>query len=127
MARPKRPTNEEMTDAAEKLIGRRGFHGACVRVVTNAAGVDLARANYHFDGKKQTFTEILERPGRALNEDRLRKQVDERHSAAPNPRSTEAIVAVFLDRLSHAWSVWRNFFFALLTDVNNLPEWGVRS
>lgn len=127
MARPRRATKEKLMDAAEKLFARRGFHGASVRAITSAAGVDLALVNYHFGSKKQLFSEVIERRGQVLNEDRLRKLAEERRNAAPNPPSTEAVVAAFLDpildRLSHAGSGWQNYF-ALLAYVNNSPEWG---
>jgi AcrR family transcriptional regulator len=50
-----------------------------------------------------------------------------RLSAAPEPPSTEAVVAAFLDPLlellAHAGPGWHSYF-SLLAYVNNSPEWG---
>lgn len=127
MPRPRRPTKEKIMDAAEKLFARRGYHGASVRAITSAAGVDLALVNYHFGSKQRLFSAVLERRGQVLNEDRLRQLADEQRRAAPHPPSTEAVVDAFLDpilkRLLHAEPGWHNYF-ALIAYVNNSPDWG---
>ena len=114
-------------DAAEQLFAKRGFHGASVRDITGAAGVDLALVNYHFGSKKELLAAVIERRGEVLNEERLRRLAHERLRAAPHPPSTEAVVNAFLDpvleRLSHAGTGWHSYF-SLLAYVNNSPEWG---
>jgi AcrR family transcriptional regulator len=127
MTRPKRTTKDKLMDAAEKLFARRGFHGASVRDITAAAGVDLALVNYHFGSKEKLLAAIIERRGHVLNEERLQRLADERLRAAPEPPSTEAVVAAFLDpildRLAHAGAGWHSYF-SLIAYVNNSPEWG---
>jgi AcrR family transcriptional regulator len=127
MARPKRTTKDKLMDAAEKLFARRGFHGASLREITTEAGVDLALVNYHFGSKKQLLAKVVERRGRVLNEERLRRLAEVRLDAAPLPPSTEAVVGAFLDpildRLAHAGPGWHSYF-SLLAYVNNSPEWG---
>src|SRR5271163_99426 len=112
MPRPKRPTKDKIMDAAEKLFARRGFHGTSVRDITGAAGVDLSLVNYHFGNKKELLSAVIERRGRVLNEERLRRLVDERLRAAPAPPSTEAVVDAFfdpiLDLLAHAGPGWHS-------------------
>ena len=83
MPRPKRTTKDKLMDAAEKLFARRGFHGASLRDITAAAGVDLALVNYHFGSKKQLLAAVLERRGKVLNEERLRRLAEVRLRAAP--------------------------------------------
>lgn len=127
MPRPKRPTKEKIMDAAEKLFAQRGFHGASVRDITGAAGVDLALVNYHFGSKKQLLAAVVERRGQVLNEERLQRLAQERLRAAPAPPGTEAVVDAFLDpileRLAHAGPGWHSYF-SLLAYVNNSPELG---
>jgi AcrR family transcriptional regulator len=127
MTRPKRTTKDKLMDAAEKLFARSGFHGASVRDITAAAGVDLALVNYHFGSKEKLLAAILERRGRVLNEERLQRLAEERLRAAPAPPSTEAVVGAFLDpildRLAHAGPGWHSYF-SLIAYVNNSPEWG---
>lgn len=114
-------------DAAEKLFARRGFHGTSLRDITGEAGVDLALVNYHFGGKKQLLSTVLDRRGKVLNEERLRRLAEVRLRAAPNAPSTEQVVGAFLDpildRLAHEGPGWHSYF-ALIAYVNNSPEWG---
>jgi AcrR family transcriptional regulator len=127
MARTKRTTKDKLMDAAEKLFAKRGFHGASLRDITTAAGVDLALVNYHFGSKNELLGAVLERRGGILNEERLRRLAAVRLSASPDPPSTEAVVDAFFDpileRLAHAGPGWHNYF-SLLAFVNNSPEWG---
>jgi AcrR family transcriptional regulator len=127
MTGPKRTTKDKLMDAAEKLFAHRGFHGASLREITAAAGVDLALVNYHFGSKKQLLVAVVERRGQVLNEERRRRLADARLSAAPSAPSTEAVVSAFLDpildRLAHAGPGWHNYF-SLIAYVNNSPEWG---
>jgi AcrR family transcriptional regulator len=129
MTRPRRTTKDKLMDAAEKLFARRGFHGTSLREITGEAGVDLALVNYHFGGKKQLLAAVLDRRGKVLNEERLRRLTEVRLRAAPSAPSTEAVVGAFLDpildRLAHAGAGWRSYF-ALVAYVNNSPEWGRR-
>ncbi|MGO9935298.1 MAG: TetR/AcrR family transcriptional regulator, partial [Steroidobacteraceae bacterium] len=73
MSRPKRTTKDKLMDAAEKLFARRGFHGASLRDITAAAGVDLALVNYHFGSKYGLLGAVMERRGGILNEERLQR------------------------------------------------------
>jgi AcrR family transcriptional regulator len=127
MSRPKRTTKDKLMDAAEKLFARKGFHGASLRDITTAAGVDLALVNYHFGSKHGLLTAVMERRGGVLNEERLWRLAQARLNAAPQPPSTEAVVDAFLDpileRLANAGPGWHSYF-ALIAYVNNSPEWG---
>jgi AcrR family transcriptional regulator len=129
MTRPQRSTKDKLMDAAEKLFARRGFHGTSLREITAEAGVDLALVNYHFGGKKRLLVAVVDRRGKVLNEERLRRLAEVRLSAAPSAPSTEAVVGAFFDpileRLAHAGKGWHSYF-ALIAYVNNSPEWGKR-
>jgi AcrR family transcriptional regulator len=125
--RARRTTKDKLMDSAEKLFARMGFHGASLRNITRAAGVDLAGVPYHFGSKKQLFVSVIERRGRVVNEERLQRLAEARLRAAPRCPSTEAVVDAFLDpileRLAGGGPGWHSYF-ALIAYVNNSPEWG---
>jgi AcrR family transcriptional regulator len=83
MARPKRTTKDKLMDAAEKLFARRGYDGTSLRDITGEAGVDLALVNYYFGSKKELLAEVLDRRGKVLNQERLRRLGEVRMKAAP--------------------------------------------
>jgi AcrR family transcriptional regulator len=64
-------TKTRLLDAAETLFGEHGWKGASIREITAAAGVNVAAANYHFGGKEDLLTAVLERRTSELNRMRL--------------------------------------------------------
>lgn len=56
-------TKSRLLDAAERLFAERGFNGTSMRAVTQAAGVSVSAANYHF-GSKEALLEATY--GRAI-------------------------------------------------------------
>jgi AcrR family transcriptional regulator len=70
MAKSPRPTETEQ-DTREKLLAsaaqvfaQRGYSGATVKEISEAAGVNVSLISYHFDGKEGLFKSLLERFGR---------------------------------------------------------------
>lgn len=58
-ARP--PTRTRLLDEAEALFAERGYHGTSLRDITQAAGVEVAMANYHFGPKDALFGAVVTR------------------------------------------------------------------
>src|SRR5215213_4334584 len=56
--KPQHETRTRILDAAEELFMLHGFEGTSMRVLTAAAGVNLAAVNYHF-GSKDALIEAL--------------------------------------------------------------------
>jgi AcrR family transcriptional regulator len=54
-------TRLRLLDAAERLFLERGYDGVSVRDITEAAGVNVASVNYHFNGKKNLYREFFRR------------------------------------------------------------------
>ena len=54
-------TSIAILDAAEQVFADRGFHGATLRAIAGAAGVNLSLIDYHFGKKEQLFTATVER------------------------------------------------------------------
>jgi AcrR family transcriptional regulator len=54
-------TRERLLDVAERVFAERGFAGASVREITDAAGANLAAINYHFHSKENLYSEVFSR------------------------------------------------------------------
>lgn len=54
-------TKERILDAAEKLFAQRGFHGASLRDITGACGVQVALSYYHFGNKEDVLQAVVDR------------------------------------------------------------------
>ena len=65
-------TKSRILDAAEELFMEHGFEATSLRLITTAAGVNLAAVNYHFGSKEELFQAVLTRRLDPMNRDRLR-------------------------------------------------------
>ncbi|MBW2313849.1 MAG: TetR family transcriptional regulator [Deltaproteobacteria bacterium] len=54
-------TKERLLDAAERLFADRGFEGASLRAVTQAAGTSVSAAHYHFGSKEALLVATIRR------------------------------------------------------------------
>ena len=54
-------TRERILDSAERLFASRGFAGASVREITEAAGANLGAVNYYFRSKEDLYAEVFAR------------------------------------------------------------------
>ena len=64
-------TKERILDAAEALFMTHGFEATSLRLITTAAGVNLAAVNYHFGSKEELFQAVLTRRLDPLNQERV--------------------------------------------------------
>ncbi|MBL8519060.1 MAG: TetR family transcriptional regulator [Betaproteobacteria bacterium] len=64
-------TKSRILDAAEELFMEHGFEATSLRLITTAAGVNLAAANYHFGSKEELFQAVLTRRLDPMNRDRV--------------------------------------------------------
>ncbi len=65
-------TKSRILDAAEELFMEHGFEATSLRLITTAAGVNLAAVNYHFGSKEELFQAVLTRRLDPMNQERLR-------------------------------------------------------
>jgi AcrR family transcriptional regulator len=65
-------TKTRILDAAEELFMEHGFEATSLRLITTAAEVNLAAANYHFGSKEELFQAVLTRRLDPMNQDRMR-------------------------------------------------------
>src|SRR5437773_8511643 len=77
-------TKERILDAAEALFMEHGFEATSVRVITAAAGVNLAAANYHFGSKEELFQAVLTRRLDPMNQERVALLDRFEHESAPD-------------------------------------------
>ena len=100
-------TRERLLDAAERIFAERGFEGASMRAVTQAAGASVSAANYHFGSKEALLRETLLRRVGPLNERRLARLDALEESASGRPLELETIIDAFLRPVfeEHAASV----------------------
>jgi AcrR family transcriptional regulator len=96
-------TRARILAAAAEVFGAKGFKAATTRQIAEAAGVNPAAINYHFNGKQGLYTEVLET---LLSEGFSRYPADMGLDAqAPAARRLEAFVRSFCHRLlgSEGW------------------------
>ncbi len=89
-------TKDRLLDAAERLFAERGFDGASMRALTQAAGVNVSAANYHFGSKEALLRATLLRRIEPLNRRRLERLDVLEREAAGEPLAIESILEAFL-------------------------------
>lgn len=67
-----RGTRERLLEAAEFLIGERGFKVTSLREITERAEANVAAVNYHFGSKDGLYVAVFESRFRQVNAHRLR-------------------------------------------------------
>lgn len=100
-------TKSRILDAAEELFMEHGFEATSLRLITTAANVNLAAANYHFGSKEELFQAVFTRRLDPMNRDRvaLLSTYEAAASANPkiNPLTCEKIIsAMFIPALKMA-------------------------
>ncbi len=68
---PPPDTKDRILDAAESLFANKGFDATSLRMITAAAGVNLAAVNYHFQSKEALLHAVYARRAGPVNARRL--------------------------------------------------------
>ena len=89
-------TRRRLLDAAERLFAERGFMGTSIRAVTQAAGVSVSAANYHFGSKEALLAATYGRAIIPLNEARLAQLSDLERRAGDAALSLTDVLDAFL-------------------------------
>jgi AcrR family transcriptional regulator len=108
------PTKVRILDAAEELFALRGYYGVSIREITQAAGVELALANYHFGPKEELFRQVIARRADEHCAGVL-AALDRAQAAAPNGIApVEAIVRAFcsytFEKTVTGGAGWKRYF-----------------
>ena len=86
-------TKSKILDAAEELFMEYGFEATSLRLITTAAGVNLAAVNYHFGSKEELFQAVLTRRLDPMNQDRMQLLSAYESAAVGKPLTCEKILA----------------------------------
>jgi AcrR family transcriptional regulator len=93
-------TRRRILEAAERLFLEHGFDGTSLRMLTAAAGVNLAAVNYHFGGKEELFRAMLAARLDPLNRERIELLAEYERTAAGGPLECETLLnALFVPTL----------------------------
>jgi AcrR family transcriptional regulator len=92
----KHDTKERILDTAERLFAQHGFDATSLRMITTAAGVNLASVNYHFHSKNSLIEAVLARRIAPLNRERLDLLASVGAFAGTESPALEAIVHAFV-------------------------------
>lgn len=92
-------TRERILDAAEQMFMQHGYDGTSMRLVTSAAGVNLAAANYHFGSKEALMQEVLRRRLEVINQERMRRLDEAEAEAGGKPLKPSVIIDCFFGTL----------------------------
>jgi AcrR family transcriptional regulator len=96
-------TKSRILDAAEELFMEHGFEATSLRLITTAAGVNLAASNYHFGSKEELFQAVFTRRLDPMNRDRMSLLAAYESAASGQPLTCEKIIsAMFIPALKLA-------------------------
>jgi AcrR family transcriptional regulator len=116
---------QRILDAAEALFAKQGYYAATLRDITEAAGVHLSLARYHFGSKDDLFKEVIGRRAKLTCD-----QLDASLSLAMGGLSrnadaltaiVDAMVSVPVRQLAGGDAGWRNYL-ELLAHVSQLRD-----
>ena len=86
-------TKARILDAAETLFMEHGFEATSLRLITAAAGVNLAAVNYHFGSKEELFQAVLTRRLDPMNQARVALLDRYERETAPDALACDRILA----------------------------------
>ena len=90
-------TRKKILRAAEKLFAENGFEATSLRMITAAAGVNLAAVNYHFHTKDDLIRSVFEERLRPLNHALLEGVHGYRAALGARRPRLEEVLRVFLE------------------------------
>jgi AcrR family transcriptional regulator len=89
-------TKARLLEAAGQLFAERGYEGTSMRAVTQAAGVSVSAANYHFGSKEALLLATLGQVVIPINRERLERLDAVERAAGSSPPRLEEVLDAFL-------------------------------
>lgn len=122
-------TRSRILDAAEQLFSQHGVYGVTLRDIAALADVDTALLHYYFDSKRGIFDAVLARRAAVLNYECVDELSRYEQDVSGNV-TVEGAIAAYLRpvfKLNRTGGkAWRNYC-ALITQLNNSPDWGAEA
>jgi len=88
-------TRARLLDAASRLFSERGYSGTSMRAVTQAAGLSVSAANYHFGSKRALLHAVCDRTIAPVNRARMSALDRVEGAAAPDAPLLEDVLHAF--------------------------------
>lgn len=118
-------TRSSILDAAEALFAERGYYGVSLRDITQAAGVQLALASYHFGSKEDLFRHVIARRAEEHAAGLQRALDAVVAEAGDQPPPLSAILRAFIEPVFNlvrrGGAGWANYI-RLLAQVSSAPQ-----
>lgn len=116
-------TREKILDAAERLFGQKGFDVVSLREITEAAGVTLALAHYHFQTKENLFAQAVARRADILGALRRQRLDALRGAGSLDVRSLlDAFMQPIFEFMQNGDEGWSSYV-TLLTRLGEDRRW----
>jgi AcrR family transcriptional regulator len=114
---------ERILDAAEAIFAHQGYYAATIRGITQAAGVPLNLARYHFGSKDQLFQRVIDRRAEETCRqlESSLEQALRQPGASPVEAVVETMVSLSIDRLASGDPGWRHYL-QLLSHLGQLDD-----
>ncbi len=84
-------------DAAEIMLGERGFNGTSMRAVAEKANANLGAINYYFGSKEILVRKVLERSLKPANDERIRILKDQLQTAADHKPDFMMLLKAYIE------------------------------
>ena len=97
-------TRERLLSTAERLFAERGFSKVTVREICKSARANVAAVNYHFDGKKGLYDEVVRSAIKTMQS--TTDSIRDAGSGHPADEQLTAYVCIFLKRVVAARDSW---------------------
>jgi TetR/AcrR family transcriptional regulator, regulator of cefoperazone and chloramphenicol sensitivity len=97
-------TRERLLATAEKLFAERGFSKVTIREICKAARANVAAVNYHFNGKKGLYDEVVRAAIKTMQT--TTEAIREAGSGRAPAEQLSAYVTIFLTRVVAARDSW---------------------
>jgi AcrR family transcriptional regulator len=97
-------TRERLLSTAERMFAERGFSKVTIREICRSARANGAAVNYHFNGKKGLYDEVVKSAIKTMQT--TTDAIREAGSGRPGDEQLAAYVSIFLKRVVAARDSW---------------------